>query len=359
MMARTIWRLAGLVFAVGTVTALAGTPQTKYKVSFVPQKSGVESSFRGLSAVNKKVAWVSGTGGTILRTIDGGLTWATSRVPGADSLDFRDVAAFDEYTSYILSAGPGDNSRIYKTTDGGDTWHRQFTNSFETGFFDGFDFWDRVHGIAYSDPVAGRPLVITTMDGGGHWLRVAPENLPKIEKDEYGFAASGTGIVVAESGNVWICTGGEAARVFHSADQGKTWGTSSTQIVHGSQTKGIFSIAFRDKQHGLAVGGDYRNPRTAGGNVALTNDGGHTWQKADAAGVVAFLSCVQYVPEHPDLVVAVGSDGNSTSLDGGLTWSNLDGVGYHTLSFGNSSESGWAAGADGRVAKCLIKTIAQ
>jgi hypothetical protein len=33
-------------------------------------------------------------------------------VPGAEKLDFRDVEAFGESTAYLLSAGPGEGSRI-------------------------------------------------------------------------------------------------------------------------------------------------------------------------------------------------------------------------------------------------------
>ena len=358
-MAKLIRHFVGVTFLLSVVSGWAGTPRETYKVRFVPQKSGVETSFRGVSAVDDTVAWVSGTGGTVLRTIDGGMSWIAKRVPDSDSLDFRDVEAFDKNTAYILSAGLGGKSRIYKTRDGGENWQRQFTNSFEAGFFDGIAFWDKDRGVAYSDPIDGRPLVMTTVDAGKHWARIPPEKLPKVEEGEYGFAASGTGIVVAGGGSVWICTGGQAARVFHSGDRGKSWQVSPTPIVKGVQSAGIFSVAFRDQSHGLAVGGDYRNPAQAGGTVAVTHDGGQTWQKSDTAGVVAFRSCVQYVPGHPELVVAVGSDGNSISQDGGLTWANLDGVGYHTLSFGRAGANGWAAGANGRIAKCLIETTVQ
>src|SRR3954466_1993421 len=93
-----------------------------------PQTIKSDADFRGLCAVSEKIAWVSGTKGTFGRTTDGGKTWATGTVGGAEKLDFRDVEAFGEATAYLLSAGPGGDSRIYKTTDAGKTWALQFQN---------------------------------------------------------------------------------------------------------------------------------------------------------------------------------------------------------------------------------------
>ena len=130
------------------------------------QTSGTTVRLRGVSAVSASVAWASGQGGTYARTTDGGRTWRTATVPGAEALDFRDVDAFDADTAYLLAIGEGDKSRIYKTTDGGRTWALQFRNENPSAFFDAMAFWDRDHGIAMSDPVQGRFLVITTSDGG-------------------------------------------------------------------------------------------------------------------------------------------------------------------------------------------------
>ena len=69
--------------------------------------------------LSNQVAWASGTHGTYLRTTDGGTSWHTAQVPDAEALDFRDVEAFSADLAYLLSAGPGEQSRIYKTTDAG------------------------------------------------------------------------------------------------------------------------------------------------------------------------------------------------------------------------------------------------
>src|SRR5438876_6055792 len=115
-----------------------------------------EADFRGLCVVSSKVAWVSGTKGTYARTTDAGKTWSVGIVPDSEMLDFRDVEAFGEGTAYLLSAGPGEGSRIYKTADGGKTWGLQFKNSDPEAFFDALAFWDDKNGIALSDPVKGQ-----------------------------------------------------------------------------------------------------------------------------------------------------------------------------------------------------------
>ena len=77
--------------------------------------------------------------------------------------------------------------------------------------------------------------------------------------------------------NIWFATGGKVARVFHSADGGASWQVSETPIVHGAESAGIFSIAFRDARHGVIAGGDYKQPKQDGPNLAFTDDGGKTW----------------------------------------------------------------------------------
>lgn len=115
------------------------------------QPSGVSARFRGISAVSDRVAWASGSGGTIVRTSDGGATWQRLAVPNAEKLDFRDIDAVSDDTAYALSIGNGESSRIYKTTDAGKTWTLQFTNTDPKAFFDAMAFWDAERGIAFSD----------------------------------------------------------------------------------------------------------------------------------------------------------------------------------------------------------------
>lgn len=261
------------------------------------QNSQTTENLRGLSTPAPGIAWASGTHGTYLRTTDAGRTWLPAQVPGADALDFRDVEAFNADVAYLLAAGPGDQSRIYKTTDAGRTWSLQFTNKDPKGFFDCMAFWNPDHGIALGDPINNKFELISTADGGKHWKPLPPNKLPPAIAGEGAFAASGTCITVQGKNNVWFATGGKAARVFHSTDSGKTWTVAETPIVHGADSAGIFSIAFRDAKHGVIAGGDYQHPDKDGPNLAFTNDAGRTWTLAPVSPQWYF-SAVAFTTSH-------------------------------------------------------------
>ena len=267
-------------------------------------------------------------------------------MPGAEKLDFRDVEAFGETTAYLLSAGPGDASRIYKTVDGGKSWAMQFKSADPAAFFDAIAFWDEKNGIALGDPVKGQFQLIVTTDGGANWKPLAAKTLPPALPGEGAFAASGTCLVTHGERDVWFATGGaKTARVFHSKDRGQNWEVSETPIVAGVESAGIFSIAFRDKHHGMIVGGDYRKPNDIGATAAITSDGGKTWTLLDKR--LPFRSAVAWAK---DRWVAVGTSGSHVSQDDGATWKLLDRENYNSVGFTSTGE-GWAVGPKGRIAK--------
>jgi len=319
-------------------TALAQT--------FTMQTSGTGASLRGAWAVNEQIVWASGSNGTYLRTTDGGAHWTAATVPGAAELDFRDVQGVDANTAYLLSIGKGSTSRVYKTTDSGAHWKLSLQNSDTEGFFDEMAFWNPQHGILVGDQVDGQMVAMATEDGGASWQRL---KLPPAIPGEGAFAASGTGITVLGDGDVWVGTGGvNAARVYHSADGGHTWTVGFAPIRADSASAGIFSLAFSDAQHGIAVGGDYSKPAEAGGNIALTTDGCKTWFTATIPPK-GFRSAVAYVADRK-VWIAVGTSGADLSTDDGKNWRAFDTGNYNAVSFA-SSKAGWAVGPAGRIAK--------
>jgi len=264
-----------LAFILLTACAWA---QSKPQIRF----SRTREDLRGASAVSQKVAWASGTHGTYLRMTDGRI-WIPEQVPGAEALDFRGVVAFSAEEAFLMSSGPGDQSRIYHTLDAGRHWELQFTNKNPKGFFDSIVFWDRNHGVVLGDPVRDengtlRFELLMTEDGKS-WKPIPSARLPPAIEGEGAFAASNSCLAILDKDdpNIWFATGGKVARVFHSADWGRSWEALDTPIVHGLDSEGIFSIAFRDATHGVIAGGDYKRPDRDGPNLAFTGDGGRTW----------------------------------------------------------------------------------
>ncbi len=327
---------------------------------WVIQDSGTTARLRGVSAVSNRVAWASGSGSTVLRTADGGHSWRKLTIT-TDALDYRDIDAIDSQTAYVLSIGNGPLSRIYKTTDGGSTWTMQFKNDDPKAFYDAMSFWDAIHGIVIGDSIDSRFCIITTENGGQIWKRVPASALPPALENEGAFAASGTNIAVHGKTHAWIGTGAASkARVLRTTDRGRTWKVSDTPLVAGSSA-GIFSIAFRDSKHGVIVGGDYTREKEAVGNLAVTNDGGVTWTLVK--GLSGYRSAVAYVPvtaqsRQTSMLVAVGPSGVDYSTDDGLTWKQLAGPGFDTLSFVRARVRGWpigwATGSSGSIGKLVF-----
>lgn len=307
-------------------------------------ESGVRARLRGVSAVNARVAWASGANGTILRTADGGASWTKLTIPGTEQLDFRDIDAVDERTAYVLSIGPGTASRIYKTLDAGARWELQFQNTEPKAFFDAMAFSSAKTGMAVSDSVDGRFVLIRTANGGAKWEPVAREALPPALEGEGAFAASGTNIAMLGR-NIWIGTG--AGRVLYSRDGGRRWEVAATGLA-SSASAGIFSIAFRDARRGIVVGGDYKREDYAADNAAVTEDGGRTWRAATGLG--GLRSVAAWLPKTED-VVAIGPSGTDWSKDGGRTWRAIRGPGFHTFSAAPGARVGWGAGERGLIAR--------
>jgi photosystem II stability/assembly factor-like uncharacterized protein len=309
------------------------------------QLTGVNARLRGISAVTEKIAWASGSAGTVLRTTNGGDSWTRiAGPPGSAPLDFRDIDAFSSNVAYVLSIGNGELSRIYKTVDGGGSWTLQLANTDPKVFLDAMAFWSEDRGIAYSDSADGQFAIFMTANGRT-WERIPPERLPAALPNEGAYAASGTNIATLGE-HVWIGT--TASRVLHSADRGRTWTIAQTPVAT-SGSAGIFSIAFRDPLHGMVVGGDYRKEAEALDNAAVTVDGGRTW--TISKGLSGYRSAVAPVPGRHGTWLAIGPQGADVSTDDGRGWTPLMGAGFDAFSFAPGKQAGWGSGQRGGIAR--------
>jgi photosystem II stability/assembly factor-like uncharacterized protein len=319
------------------------------------QTSGTTAGLRGVSAVDSQVAWASGSQGTFLRTTDGGKTWVAGSVPGAEKMDFRDIQAFDQDTAFLLSIGRP--AKIYKTGDGGKTWEESYSNDAEGIFLDAFAFFDKDNAIVVGDPIEGRFMVLVTSDGGQSWEEIPFAERPEAVSGEGAFAASGTCLTVLGKNDTWFCTGGPAARVFHSRDRGRTWTMARSPLASGKTSSGGFSLVFMNEKEGVMVGGDYQDELAELGNAAVSHDGGKTWELVETRRPSGFRECVAPVPRtRPLMLVAAGPSGSDYSLDLGKTWTAVGGpAGIHSVSFSKVDGSGWAVGRNGLIAKFVYK----
>ncbi len=324
-------------------------------VQWQPISVPTTASLRGLSVVDDNTVWASGTDGTVIRTTDSGKTWSVLAVPQAEKLDFRGIRAFDASTAVIMSSGPAEQgqARVSRTTDAGKHWMLVLEEKATGAFFDAIAFWDAKHGILVGDPVDGHFKLFTTEDGGVTWQRVPPGKLPPALEKEGAFAASNSCLTVQGDNNVWFATGGASvARVFRSTDRGQSWAAVGTPLHPANASTGIFSLAFRDAKHGVAVGGDYAHPTASPApNILTTEDGGKTWQPAapsEPPGL--FFSGVVYTsPASGTTIWAVGSNGvNFMTPDG--KWHKKSDDNFNAIAF-SSSGVGWAVGPKGAVTR--------
>ena len=284
--------LAAIVVVVGFAPASSAAPALGWQLV----DTGSSSHFRGLAAVSRQIAWVSGYDGTVLRTTDGGRTWSDVSVPGAQSLQFRDITAFSARRAVVMAAGSGTDSRLYVTRNGGATWRLSYKNTDPAAFFDCMAFFDPRHGLVMSDPVDGKFRILQTSDGGAHWTVLPSDGMPPAGADEFGFAASGE-CLTTHGHDAWFGSGGgDGSRVFHSHDGGLTWQVQTTPIVRGASA-GIFGLAFANSHLGIAVGGDFSAPTASkprgGGYRARGTPGGRRRRARTATAPGSRSSAVQ------------------------------------------------------------------
>lgn len=317
------------------------------------QASGTDVLLQAVGPVDARVVWVAGHGGTWVRTTDGGATWRTGVVAGADALEFRDVVGFDSLTAVLLSAGTGPLSRIFRSDDGGATWSERFVMDEPEGFLDCMDFWDAERGLAFGDAIADALYVLRTDDGGRSWARVDPATLPAALPGEGGFAASGSCLRTGADGRAWIATGnGARSRLLATADYGRSWSVVDLPLV-GGEARGATTVGFRPDGTGFALGGIIGGAGT-GPRVALSDDGGATWVAGGELALAGPVYGAAWIPGvDPPALVAVGPGGLDWSTDGGHRWQNADTTTWWAVAFA-SRDAGWATGPGGRIVRLRL-----
>jgi photosystem II stability/assembly factor-like uncharacterized protein len=358
---------AGFLLVLLTFAVLSAQEPNRHQQqpALTPQVSGTTNLLIAVSPVNSRVVWASGANGTFLVTTDGGNHWRSGVVPGAETLQFRDVQGISERVAYLMSIGDNPpDFRIYKTTDGGANWTMQFQNQLAGAFYDCMAFWTPQRAIAHSDSVNGVFPDLRTTDGT-NWLSIA-NNMPPALTGEASFSSSGTCVATQGGRNAWIATGGSTiARILATRDGGDTWNAYNTPLV-SSASAGAFTVAFRNPFDGIVGGGDLdpNDPNSA--DAATSHDGGRTWALTNPPPVTGAIFGLAYVGNSEgggqqmeghgnqngrSVVITADTGGAAWTPDEGNTWYALNGVsGLWCVAFA-TPQAGWLVGRNGQIIK--------
>jgi len=307
---------------------------------------GKPTSIRGLSVVDNNIAWISGSKGHIALTNDGGKTWAWQQVKGYEKSDFRAIQAFSAKEAIIMSSGTP--AVVLKTVDGGNTWAEKYRNTDTSYFLDALGFADAEHGYILGDPINNKFVLLETKDAGEIWhmFKTRPNSLT----GEASFAASNTCLRVSTSA-IEIVTGGSHSRLLVFL-QNKTaqnhWMNSPTGLAQGKSSQGAFSFA-RNGSTQIFVGGDYTNDKRTDSVTSYIAYCCYAnaihYPKTPPTG---YQSCVEYIKGHTFL--STGTPGTNITVDGGQTWNKIDDVSFNVCRKARRGTLVLLAGNDGKIA---------
>ncbi len=305
--------------------------------------SGSKASLRGLSVVNDNVVWVSGSGGAVGRSTDGGENWTWKTVKGFEKTDFRDIEAFDKNTAVIM--GIASPAYILKTTDGGENWKVVYENKDTSMFLDAMEFWNEQSGIVIGDPLGDKIFVARTFDGGENWQGIPETNLPIADKGEAFFASSGTNVRRLNKQEAVFVSGGLRARLFIRDKK------IELPILQGKESTGANSIAVKNKKCMIVVGGDFNAKDDTTMNCVITLDGGETFTKP-IIGPHGYRSCVEYLGKKN--WISCGLNGVDYSIDEGQNWTWISKDSFHAVRKAKKGKAIYFSGAGGRIGKLIF-----
>ena len=305
--------------------------------------SGTKTSIRGLSVVNDKVIWASGSNGMIARSVDSGNTWKWLLVKGFEKTDFRDIEAFDETAAVIMAVD--EPAHILRTIDGGETWKVVYENKNKGMFLDAMEFWNDESGIVIGDPINGKFFISRTFDGGSSWRDIPFANRPAADSGEACFASSGTNIRALAKDEACFISGGIKSRLFLKDKK------IDLPILHGKESTGANSIAIKKKKIFMVVGGDFTKPEFEKLNCFITTNSGKSWTAPDVAPH-GYRSCVEYLGKNN--WICCGLNGVDYSTNDGKKWFLISDQGFHVCRRAKEGSAVFFAGANGKIGRLSL-----
>ncbi len=303
---------------------------------------GTNTSLRGLSVVNDRVIWVSGSNGTVGRSLDSGHTWKWLMIKGFEKTDFRDIEAFDETTAVIM--GIGEPAYILRTADAGDSWKVVYENKTKGMFLDAMEFWNEMSGIVIGDPVDGKIFIARSFNGGISWRTLPYNNYPTADSGEAMFASSGTNIRKLNKQEAVFVTGGTKSRLFIRNQK------IDMPVLQGKESTGANSIAVKDKNTMIIVGGDFNAKDATEKNCVITTNGGKSF-KTPSVPPHGYRSCVEYIEKNK--WICCGLNGVDISEDNGDNWKIVSHDSFNVCSKAKDGKAVFFAGKGGKIGKLI------
>ena len=309
------------------------------------QNSGFTAVDRGIDQVDivdANTVWAKAYDGTnpvgyireFTRTNNGGTTWTPGSITFTNSTNYgcSNIQAFDYLNAYAcMFPITGTGGTIVKTTDGGVTWNTQPTATFTTSWADFVHMFDANNGVCVGDPTltTGTDFFIyTTTDGGVTWVQVPLGNIPNSVSGEAGIVNE----YVAVGNTIWFTS--NKGRCFKSTNMGLNWTVAPTGFTSSYQ------MQFKDVLTGIAVSD------TLPYSMRKTTDGGLTWAALNSTGFVVRRPQLAFIPGTTSTWVDVASypsNGSTYSLNDGAAYLNIDSgsVQFTSVSFFDVN-TGWA-----------------
>jgi photosystem II stability/assembly factor-like uncharacterized protein len=188
----------------------------------------------------------------LLRSTDGGRTWALHNAPFLpSSFFFSDVSFPTASFGFLRSTSADGNDQYFRTRDGGSTWD----------FLPAFPGGQTTHDLLFVNESLGFTLsevassIWRTADGGDTWTNIPVPPIGPL-----------LAITATPDGRLFIAGGQSAGGgLLYSNDDGLTWQRAT------APNTAYRWVDFFDEQNGLAGGASA---------PARTTDGGLTWQAA-------------------------------------------------------------------------------
>jgi photosystem II stability/assembly factor-like uncharacterized protein len=318
--------------------------------------SGTNTSLRGMSIPSENIIWVSGSNGTIGKSVDAGKSWRWLIVEGFEKKDFRDIEAFDSSTAVAMAV---DNpAYIIKTTDGGTTWKKVFERAMEGMFLDAMDFKNEKDGICIGDPLNVGQMnqrsfyIIRTYDGGETWKEDSLYKMPAAQIGEAIFAASGTNIHFLNNPQFEYAfvTGGTVSCLHMIGRPGKKSKTVVVPLLQGKETSGTFSMSTDKQKTFYCIGGDYKVPGNYIDNYYYTRDGGNKWRRSSVNRPFGYRSCIQIINDKT--LVACGPTGVDFAQNGQKEWKKASLESFNVCMVSKGKQV-FFAGEKGKIGKLI------